>query len=625
MSTTGLGRSREPATDSRLFIEVESGPPHVSAESVRAELEKILSSHIFLTSERLSKFLRYVVEGSIRGQTDALKESILGMRVFGRGESFDPRVDAIVRVEAGRLRARLAAYYQTTGAGDPVRIEINKGGYVPAFHRRDSFPAEAGSLAGYPFARNDAGIQPPNPAAAVTSIVVLPFVNLSAEPENEYFSDGLTEDVIAVLTRIPGIRVIARSTAFRYKGMALDIRKIGEELHVGLALEGSVRRIGDRLRITAQLIDTPSCFHIWSRTYDREMKDIFAIQRDISEAIGGMVQGQFHSSQFHSFRAPLTSDSPDAVKAYDLYLRGIWFENKRSAEGLAKGLEYLRQAADMDSRCAPVFARLASSYTLQAAHGLELPAVVMPRARDAAARALEIDDSLALAHTAKGCVSALYDFDWVTAERDFRRGLELNSGVPEVHHRYAFFYLSPQGRGEESLWHIQQAKNLDPMSLILHAAECAVLGWSRQYEAAIACGRKTLELERSYYPGYMYLSWAYRQYGMIPEALAAGEESVRLSQGNPLALGGLGVTYAVAGKMDAARRVIDEMQQRPCVPSTAIAYVCAAMGEIGQALAWLERGHREKWPAMVYLRIASWDERLRADPRFEAIAKNVGL
>jgi len=614
MSLFGRGGS---VTDAQLLVGSHSTEPAVPAESIQIELQKILSSHVFSASGRLRQFLRFVVEQSLRGQRETLKESVLGVRVFGRGHAFDPRLDAIVRVEAGRLRAKLTEYYEIEGRQDPVVIELHKGGYAPVFHDRNHTPvapqAVAPPMAGQLASNN-------TQSTRLTSIVVLPFLNLSADPENEYFSDGLTEEVISGLTRIPGLRVIARSTAFRYKGQAQDIRKVGTELNVSAALEGSVRRIGDHLRITTQLVDTVSCFHIWSDSYEREMKDILAIQRDIADAISGMVHEQFPATS-----RPPVNDSTSSVEAYDLYLRGIYFESKRSSEGLAKGLNHLQLAAAMNPRCAPIFARLANSYILQAAYGLEAPHVALTRATEAVTKTLEIDNTLAQAYAARACVSALYNWEWTAAEADFRRALELNPGVPEIHHRYAFFFLSPAGRGEEALRHIQQAKNLDPMSLVLQAAECAVLYWSRQYEAAIATGLKALELESSYYPAYMYLSWAYREYGMHAQSIEAGQEAVRLSAGTPLALGGLGLSYAMAGKMSEARSVIERLQQRAYVPTATIALVYARMGEIDQAFEWLGRAQQERSPSLVYLKVGSWDERMRADPRFDALIRIVGV
>lgn len=605
----------ESASGDHGFPALET-PPSIPVEAIQAELEKVLSSKVFSGSERLSQFLRFVVEQSISGQADALKEWLLGVRVFGRSDSFDPRIDAIVRVEAGRLRAKLTQYYDTEGQNDPILIEVHKGSYAPVFHQQSCMHRQSA----YAVARGFVPVTNHERNEGLTSIVVLPFVNLSSDPDNEYFSDGLTEEVITGLTRIRGLRVIARSTAFRYKGQAQDIRRVGVELKVSAALEGSVRRIGERLRITAHLIDTKDCFHLWSRSYEREMKDIFAIQEEIAEAIGGMIRGH-HPAPFPS----LENNRGSHAEAYDMYLRAMYFEGKRTMEGLSKGLEQLQLAAHLDSQSAPIFARLANSYTLQAVYGLEAPNIAMKKACAAASRALEIDNALAEAHAAKGFVCAIYDRDWQAAGVHYRRALELNPDVPEIHHRYAVFYLSPLGKTEEALWHIQQAQHLDPMSLILQAAECAVLVWGQQYEAAITKGRKTVELETAYFLGHLYLSWAYLMQGLPAESIKAAEEAVRLSAESPPALAALGNAYALAGQMDKARGLVERMRQRPYVPCVYVSSVYASLGEIEEAFHWLAQAERERSPALFSLRIGLWDQRFRSDPRFDALSRILGL
>lgn len=611
----GPTHSQTPAGPTSL-VPVLNSALSIPVETVRAALERVLASEVFSGSERLCQFLRFVVEQSICGQADALKEWLLGVRVFGRSQSFDPRVDAIVRVEAGRLRTKLADYYETEGRNDRVLIQIRKGGYAPVFQERSSVARQfvpAGAR-GFEMGPNEAQ------NFGLASIVVLPFVNLSADADNEYFSDGLTEEVISGLTRIQGLRVIARSTAFQYKGQAQDIPRIGAELNVSAVLEGSVRRMGDRIRISAQLIDPTNCFHLWSRTYERRIKDIFAIQQEIAEEIGGMVREQVPAGR--PFRE--MTDSTGA-EAYDLYLRAMYYEGKRTIESLSKGLEHLQLAADLNPECAPIYARLANSYALRAFYGLEAPNIAMKRARDAASRALEIDNTLAQAHAAKGFVSALFDWDWPAADMHFRRALELNPGVPEIHLRYAVFYLSALGNTEGALSHIQQAERLDPMSIALQAAECAVLVHGRQYEAAATKGRRATELEPTYYPGHLYLSRAYLMQGMPVESIRAAEQAVRLSSESPAALAALGMSYALAGHMDRARNMVSRMQQLPYIPPVYVSSVYAEMGEIDKAFHWLARAERERSPSLVCLRAGIWTRRLRSDPRFSALARVVGV
>jgi serine/threonine-protein kinase len=377
--------------------------------------------------------------------------------------------------------------------------------------------------------------------------------------------------------------------------------------------------MGDRLRITAQLIDTRNCFHLWAHTYDRQLNDIFAIQQEIAEAIAGIVGAQLSAAR------PFGDSDAKAVDAYDLYLRAMYFEGKRTMEGFSKGLEQLERAVGLEPRCAPIFARLASSYTLRAVYGLEAPNVAMKRAGDAASRALEIDDGLAQAHAARGFVSAVYEWDWAAAGAHYRRALALNPGVPEIHHRYAVFYLAPLGKTEEAMRHLQEAKYLDPMSIILQAAECAVLVWGQRYEAAITKGERAVELEPTYFPGHMYLSWAYQYQGMAAKSIQAAEEAVRLSAESPAALGTLGTAYAVAGRRDRALRIAERMQQRPYVPGVYVSTVYAAIGELDKAFSWLTRAKRERSPALFSLRVGLWDQKMRRDPRFDLLTRSVGF
>jgi TolB-like protein len=354
----------------------------VPAEDIRPQLERVLASAGFRSSEGLSRFLRFVVEKTLAGQNESLKESVIGVEVFKRGGAFDPRLDAIVRVDARRLRAKLTEYYATIGKNDPVFIEVRKGSYAPAFST-SPFPAPAAT--------------PPKPGmdtnSRFSSIAVLPFINLSADPENEFFSDGLTEEVISELTTIPQLRVIARSTAFRYLGKSHDIPRLGAELHVEAVLEGSVRRTGNRLRISAQLIDVSTCFHIWSRTFEGDTKDIFGVQREISSSIHAMIRAQVPGVR-ESLAEPSGKQVHEVSEnhdASDLYLLGIYCENKRTAAALREGLDYLQQAAELNPECALIFSRLADSWALQAIHGTERADREMPLARAAADRALQIE------------------------------------------------------------------------------------------------------------------------------------------------------------------------------------------------------------------------------------------
>ena len=587
-----------------------SGPP-IPGKSIQTQLEKILSSQTFLTTESLRRFLRYIVEQTIQGQGSWLKESILGVEVFGRGKSFDPRLDPIVRVDARRLRAKLAEYYQGEGLNDAVVIEVKKGSYAPVFRPNEN-------LAGAPAVPSPNAVAGPSPD--LSSIVVLPFVNLSPDVDTDYFSDGLTQEVIAALARIPGLRVIARSTAFRYQGKAQDIGKIAAELNIGAVLEGSVRKTKNRLRISAQLIDVSTCFHIWSETFERELKDIFAIQQEISDAIGRMARVQIPSA-----RPAVARDCSDNVEAYDLYLRGIHFERKRTAESLAQSLDYFQQAATKDPQCAPIFARLAISYVFQAVFGLEAPGVVMEKAKAAAKRALEIDETLAEGHAALAMVSGLYDWDWSAAQEGFRRALELNRGIAEIHYHYANFFLTPLGRTDQAVQELRLARSLDPLSLLLGAAECALLSWAGRCDAAIGCGEKTLAMEPHYFLTYVYITWACLRKGKLSKALQTAETAVGLSPNTPLALGSLGMVYAVMGRREEAIEIVDQLKKRSYAPSGIILSIYGALRDQGSFFEWLEKARSDRSPRLAFANVDQYARSLRADPRFAAMLEEAGL
>ena len=429
-------------------------------------MDKILASNAFAGAERPGRFLRFVVEQALAG--NQLKETQLGVEVFGRSPSYDPRLDGVVRVEAVKLRSRLKEYYETEGADDPVRIDLPKGGYLPSFEALPSQPDETVAapqgrvwwtdwrvivpplalaliVVGYLLARRSR----PRPASPdSSSIAVLPFVNLSSDKENEYFSDGLTDDLIDALTKVQGLRVVARGSAFQFKGKNPDIRTVGRQLNVATVLEGSVQRSGGRLRITAQLSSVADGYHVWSETYDRRLADIFAVQDEISRAIVAALEVRVAGHP----GGRLVQSSTQDLEAYNLYLQGRFHLNKWRPESARKGIEYFAQAIAKDPGYAPAYTGMADCYTWLGVFGWSEARQAMPQARQAANRALQLDETLAAAHVSLGYVKALYDWDWPGAEREFKRALELSPGDADVHFAYSITYLTPfLGRLDEAL------------------------------------------------------------------------------------------------------------------------------------------------------------------------------
>ncbi len=490
-------------------------PSQLSAESVRTQLRKILSSRTFARSERLARFLNFTVEQTLAGQSEAIKEFVIGVEVFDKDATYDPRMDPIVRVEARRLREKLRKYYETDGSGDPIYIEFPTGSYAPLVHTREEAPALGKAR-----------------PAADNAIAVLPFTNLSSEQENEYFSDGLTEELINALTKVDGLRVVAWSSAFQLKGKPRDIRRIAEQLGVRAVLEGSVRRTNDRLRITAQLVDTTDGHYLWSETYERPLTDVFAIEDEISSAIVGVLRIKLTGPAGRSLVTRYTEN----LQAYHLYLKGRFHWNKRTEGDLYKALGFFEQANKSEPNYAPAYAGIADAYIMLGEHGAAPALSIMRKARAAASRALEIDARLAEAHVSLGSISALYEWNWAEAELHFRRAIELNPSYPTGHHWYGYDYLAPQGRLPEALAELERAHHLDPLSLIITTSVGTIYDMSRQHERAREYYEKVLEMEPRFVRAHLSAGRSYLHQNLCHEAIAMFEKARELMPSSPVPL-----------------------------------------------------------------------------------------
>jgi serine/threonine-protein kinase len=622
----------------------QNGAGKPAPESVRAQCEKILASSGFAGSERLSRFLRFVVDQALQG--NQLKETLVGMEVFGRKPSYDTRLDGVVRVEAVKLRARLKEYYDAEGVHDPVRIDLPKGGYVPSFEVQGSPPLDVRVrpqrrrwwmdwrgivlrlallalilISGYVINQRHPR---PAPRDAASSIAVLPFVNLSSEKENEYFSDGLTDDLINALTKVQGLRVVARSSAFQFKGKSPDIRTVGRQLNVATVLEGSVQKSGDRLRITAQLSSVADGYHLWSETYDRQLQDVFAVQDEISRAIVRALEVRVAGD-----RGRLVSSSTQDLDAYNLYLQGRFHLNRWRPEGARKGIEYFEQAIAKDPGYAPAQAGLADCHTWLGVFGWSPAREAMPQARAAANRALQLDDTLAAAHISLGYVKALYDWDWPGAAREFKRALELSPGDPDVHFAYSLTYLAPLGRLDEALTEIQRALDLDPLSPYKITAAGTIYLERREYDRAVEHYKKAIELDPAFSHAYDELRSVECKRGRF-EKVASVMQAMRAAFGDVNDGAARAFVLAQQGKhaeaRDAVRKWIEECirTQRAGIACGA-AEVYAGIGEKDLAFEWLDRAYAERNPLLAYAGVMPFYDNLRPDARFTALLKRLGL
>jgi len=569
--------------------------------AVRRQLEKILAHHLFARSERMGRFLRLATEWTLEGKAEELKEYLIGVEVFDRKSSYDPRVDPIVRVEARRLRAKLKAYYEGDGVSDPVVIEFTKGSYAPGIRAAAKAPAPA------PL--------PTGPALATTA--VLPFVNLSQVPESEYFSDGLTEELIHALTKVPGMRVVAWTTAAQYRDRQQDIFAIRERLKVGTVLTGTVRMTESNLRVRAQLIDTETGVYLWSENFDREVQDIFAIQEEIARAIVRTLRVQLAGGRE---QAPM-GRRRSSVDSYNWYLRGRYLCHRRTPDHLKQSLSCFRNAVDADPSSALAHAGLSDAYSLQVDYGLLSPAEGMPRAKAAAERAIALDPELAEPHTSLAFVRGLYEWEWEDAERLYRRSIELNPGYALAHHWLAADHCLPLGQLDEALAEIRIAIELDPLSSIILEGLGYILTLRGEYEPAIAAFSEILTVDPSFYK-------ACTSMGRYQEALVMLEKGRALAGDIPNILAATAQICAQAGDRPRARGLLGELERLAAaghVPATCFALAHLGLGEKDRALDWLEKGLEWRDASMPVVKIHPIYDDLRAEPRFHAVLKRMRL
>jgi len=464
----------------------------------------------------------------------------------------------------------------------------------------------------------------PAPPRSPASLAVLPLENISGDAEQEYFTDGMTRALIADLAKIQGLRVVSRTSVMRYKGSKRPLKEIAQELTVDALLEGSVMRAGDMVRITVQLIAAATDQLIWAESYERDLSDILALQSEVARAIADEVQIKLTPQE----QARLSGVRAVNPKAYEAYLKGRYYWNKRTEEGLKKGIDYFRQAIAEDPKYALAHAGLADSYLLLAWSSALPPREAMPKAKAAALEAVQLDDRLAEAHNSLGGILQLYDWDREAAEREFRRALELNPASPDAHHWYAMTLLAPSGRLPEATLEMQRAQDLDPLSLTIRTNVARPLYFARRYDEAIRHWRNTLEFDPNFFRAHWELGRAYEQKGMCAEAIAAFARARTLSQGSPFVIGALGHSYALCGQKAEAEKIATEivaLSRRRYVSPFDIALIYVGLNDRDQSLELLEKAYQERSTWMVYLNVDPRLERLRSEPRFLALLKKVGL
>ena len=462
--------------------------------------------------------------------------------------------------------------------------------------------------------------------AAIDSIAVLPFVN--ADPNAEWLSDGITESIINSLSQAPNLRVMARSTIFRYKGREGDPLKVGRELGVRALLTGRVTQRGDSLSIQAELVDASTGAQLWGEQYNRKVSDVLSVQQDISREIADKLRLRLTGEQ----RGRLTRRYTEDAEAYQLYLKGRFFWNKRTGEALKESIKYFNQAIEKDPSYALAYAGLADAHTLSFFWGNVPPTECYPKARAAARRALEIDDTLAEAHTALAYPAFIFGWDFAGAEREFRRAIELNPNYATTHHWYGEC-LNALGRHEEAIAEMKRAQELDPLSLIVNSNIGLIYVRARRYDQAIEELQKALAMDQSFAPTFYFLMWAYQYKGMFEEAATAygnyavlsGDVSQEEAERRATALK---EAYRKSGAKGYWQKQLDlwtEDRRQHYVDTYSAARFSARLGDKDQAMAWLQKGYDERVEGMVFLKVEPDFDDLQADPRFRDLVRRVGL
>ena len=453
------------------------------------------------------------------------------------------------------------------------------------------------------------------------SIAVLPFVNMSADPENEYFCDGLAEELLNALAKIDELRVAARTSAFSFKGKHANVSEIGNALNVSTVLEGSVRKSGNRVRITTQLVNATDGYHLWSERYDREMNDIFDVQDEITVAVIEALKVKL----FGQDRAAVLKRHTRNPEAYEFYLRGRSYSNRFTPQDFEKAIESFQRAIAIDPAYAWPYAALAEACTEMSFFSFA-PSESMPQARDAVQKALALDDTLGEAHNSLAIIKMYYDWDYAGAEREFKRAIALNPGSAPIHNWYGW-YLGLMGRFDESLKELQHAQELDPLSEVINTAIGIVLHWSREPERAIAQFQKVLELNSNYVLALSFLAEAYQQKGDFVSAIAAVDR-LQHTANDPLTLPIVAYVHARSGDRNKALEILSELEKRSgreYVPALNLAQVYAGLSDTEQAVAWLEKACNERSVWMAFLKVDLKFDPLRSDARFQQILRRVGL
>jgi serine/threonine-protein kinase len=549
----------------------------------------------------MCRFLRFITERALEGRASELKEYTIGVEVFDRDAAFDPRIDPIVRVEARRLRSKLARFYEAAGGGGEIRIALPKGTYVPQFTT----------------ARR--AIDAVVPERTETCVAVFPLSYPSGDQDAEYLADGLTQQVIHRLTRIDGLSVVGWQSASRMRDRQ-DIHEAARELGAARVLTGTVRTGGDRLRVTAQLMNVDTRAFLWSDVFDRSRRDLFSVEEEIADSIVRALTAKF--IQVPTCRPPATPE------AWELYFRGRYHWNQRSVHGLRTSLECHKSALDLDPDCALAWAGLADSYLLLADYGLEDVVGMMTSARNAAERALQLCPVLGEAEACLAMIFALHEWNWEEAGRRFHRAMTLSPGYATAWHWYAVDYCARRARFAEAEEALEKALRLEPYSAIIREGRGFLFMLQHEFEDAVREYERGIEFDPAFFRTRASLGRALIQMGCYQRAIEELETAIQHSLTEvPSTLAALGQAHALAGNRAKAQEHLSrlvEISKHHFVASSAFATVHIGLGEYPEAVQWLRRGCDRHELSVSVIGVHPLYDPLRELPEFAALVQRIG-
>lgn len=586
--------------------ELEKAPvSSIDPASTLRQLNRILASKAFRQADRLKRFLSFIVKEASAGRSESLKEFTVGVEVFDRSASFDPRSDPIVRVQARRLRMQLDRYYAEEAGPDEIVLDVPKGGYAVVVRPAKAAPSVGTALPSL---------------VSWNTVLALPFSDYSLTGDQKNFCAGLNEEIVHRLTGMNSVRLAV------WNGSAAPPpgEWAASRFNAAIIINGSVRKSNSAVRVTANLIDTASGCYLWSTSIDRNLEDTFSVQEEVARLVADQLEIELSAGAGRRRLGPPAQN----LAAYNFYVQGRYHLNQRSEEGLRKALEFFERAVAEDGQYAQAYSGLADAYGLLGHYGALPPAEVWTKAASNAAWAVLCDEYSVEAHTSLAHVKATQDWDWTGAEQQFQRAISLNPRYPTAHHWYAVSFLAPVGRMDEARTEILLAHSLDPISPIISRDVARIYHYMGDYEAALEQCDRTIELNPHFTPAYALLGFVQECRGELDEAFAAFQRALQLSPQNPNMQVALAHAYALSGKKAEALGILSDvlaLSAKRYVSPFELALLYFAVDQSDEGFQWLEKAFQDRCFELMSLKLDPRFGTIRFNPRFIALLSKLGL